>query len=133
MRVDAAGLLVEEATWSAIGKRLRAGATGILPVGAACKEHGLHLPMGTDRIQAEWLGRSLAAKADVVVWPTLTYGYYPAFTRYPGSISLERETFVRLARDILGGILGSGARRASVPSTHWKRQFDAPLSRAGFC
>ena len=73
--------------------------------------------MATDRIQADWLGRSLAARADVVVWPTLTYGYYPAFVRYPGSISLERETFVCLVRDILKGMLASGARRVLVVNT----------------
>jgi len=117
MKEAPVGLLVEEATWTEIKERLRAGATGVLPVGAACKEHGEHLPMATDRIQADWLGRSLASQADVVVWPTLTYGYYPAFVGYSGSISLDRETFVRLARDILRGILGSGARRVLVVNT----------------
>lgn len=117
MKEALTGLLVEDATWIAIRERLRVGVTGILPVGAACKEHGGHLPMATDRMQADWLGRSLAAKADVVVWPTLTYGYYPAFARYPGSISLERETFIRLARDVVSGILASGARRLLIVNT----------------
>ena len=34
---------------------LRDGAAAILPIGAAAKQHGFHLPLNTDRIQAEWL------------------------------------------------------------------------------
>jgi creatinine amidohydrolase len=73
--------------------------------------------MATDRIQADWLGNALIRQADVVVWPTITYGYYPAFVHYPGTISLRRSTFVRLACDVLRGILGSGARRVVVANT----------------
>lgn len=117
MSESAGGLMVEEASWVDVKARLQAGATALLPVGAACKEHGAHLPMATDRIQADWLGRGLARHADVVVWPTLSYGYYPAFVRYPGSISLARETFVRLAQDVLRGIMLSGARQVLVVNT----------------
>ena len=109
--------MVEEATWVDIKARLQAGATALLPVGAACQEQGEHLPMATDRIQADWLARSLVRHANVVVWPTLSYGYYPAFVRYPGSISLARETFVRLARDVLRGILWSGPCQVLVVNT----------------
>ena len=40
-------------TWDAVARRIDNGAAAILPVGAAAKQHGLHLPLNTDRIQAE--------------------------------------------------------------------------------
>lgn len=38
-------LFVAETNWREIPKALEAGTVAILPVGSACKEHGLHLPM----------------------------------------------------------------------------------------
>ena len=85
-RIDR-GAWVAGITWRDIADRVCAGAIGILPVGAACKEHGLHLPMNTDQLQAEWLAEHLAQKDNVLIWPTLTYGSYPVFVDYPGSCS----------------------------------------------
>ena len=49
----------------------RDGAAAILPIGAAAKQHGLHLPLNTDRIQAEWLaGQTGRAEFDALIWPT---------------------------------------------------------------
>ena len=111
------GLLLAGAVWPQVAERLAAGAPALLPVGAACKQHGPHLPMHSDWLQAEWLARALAERTSVVCWPTLGYGHYPAFTDYPGSISLSREIFSALVGDILAGILAAGARRCLVLNT----------------
>jgi len=97
--------------------RLDSGATAILPVGAECKEHGPHLPMNTDYLQARWLAASVVRQAGVVVWPVLGYGYYPGFVDYPGSCSLSRETFSAAVGDILNGIGRAGARRMRILNT----------------
>lgn len=97
--------------------RVKAGAVAVLPVGAACKEHGPHLPMNADFLQAEWLAGALAQRAGVLVWPTVTYGYYPAFTDYPGSVSLTRETFQRMVQEILGDMRQAGVRAALILNT----------------
>jgi creatinine amidohydrolase len=110
----ATGLFVEETTWREVRRRVLGGATAVLPVGASCKQHGDHLPMDADRVQAEWFARRLAERRDVLVWPTLNYGHYPAFVRYPGSISLGAETFAGLAREVVEGIADAGPRRVVV-------------------
>lgn len=97
--------------------RLDSGATAILPVGAECKEHGPHLPMNTDYLQARWLAASVVQQADVVVWPVLGYGYYPGFVDYPGSCSLSRATFSATVADIVSGIGQAGARRVRILNT----------------
>lgn len=111
------GLFVADSTWQCVHEALEAGAVAILPVAAACKEHGLHLPMNTDYLQAQWLCRRLADKSQVVIWPALGYGYYPAFTDYPGSCSLSSGTFENMLVDIFEDILRVATRDLLVVNT----------------
>ena len=55
MRRETDRHLLERLTWDEVARRLENGAAAVLPIGAAAKEHGFHLPMNTDRVQAEWL------------------------------------------------------------------------------
>jgi len=111
------GAFAAQLSWPEVERRVKAGAVVVLPVGAACKQHGPHLPMNTDFLQAEWLAAALVKRAEVLVWPTITYGYYPAFTDYPGSSSLTRETFQRMVREILGEIRRAGVRAVLILNT----------------
>ncbi len=115
--MPSSGLLVADASWPQVERALAAGGVAALPIGAAAKEHGLHLPLNTDYRQAEWLARQLADAAPVVVWPTLAYGYYPVFVDYPGSISLERGTFCGVVQEVLAGIARAGARSCVILNT----------------
>ena len=89
MNSNAARNVIENLTWDEVSRRIAQGAAAILPIGAASKQHGFHLPMNTDRVQAEWLATQIAARIDALIWPTLAYGYYPAFVEYAGSASLS--------------------------------------------
>lgn len=111
------GIRVETSTWPRIEALLLAGAGAVLPIGAACKEHGRHLPMNTDRRQADWISNRLLEQFELVLWPVVTYGYYPVFVDYPGSISLSEQTFIDLVGDVLDGIEHAGARRVILLNT----------------
>ncbi|MGD9000049.1 MAG: creatininase family protein [Granulosicoccaceae bacterium] len=111
------GAFAAQLSWPELEQRMQAGAVAVLPVGAACKAHGPHLPMNADFLQAEWLAGALVQRANVLVWPTLGYGYYPAFTDYPGSVSLARETFERVVYEILSDIRHAGARAVLIINT----------------
>ena len=111
------GAFAAQLSWPEVELRVEAGAVVVLPVGAACKEHGPHLPMNTDFLQAEWLAAALVQRAEVLVWPTVTYGYYPAFTDYPGSVSLTRETFQRMVQEILTEIRRAGVHAVLILNT----------------
>jgi creatinine amidohydrolase len=108
---------VEHMRWDEVARRIALGAAAILPIGAAAKQHGLHLPLDTDRIQAERLSSALAADIDALVWPALTYGHYPAFVEYSGSISLSPATFEAVVAEIASGILGHHCRALFVLDT----------------
>jgi creatinine amidohydrolase len=73
--------------------------------------------MNADFLQAEWLAGALVQRAEVLAWPIVTYGYYPAFTDYPGSISLTRATFQRMVYEILNDIRRAGMRAALILNT----------------
>ncbi len=115
MLTESPGAFVAQLSWTELERRL--DATAVLPIAAACKEHGPHLPMQADVLQAEWLAGALVQRAKVLVWPTVTYGYYPAFTDYPGSVSLSRETFQRMVKEILSDIRRTGMRTTLILNT----------------
>lgn len=102
----ALGVALDTLTWPQAEAVLTADTVAVIPLGAATKEHGPHLPLNTDWLQVEYLKRQVMAAADVVVLPTIAYSHYPAFTDYPGSVSLAAAT----ARDTVLGIARSLAR-----------------------
>ena len=122
---------IERMMWDDVARRIGDGAAAILPIGAAAKQHGFHLPLNTDRIQAEWFAAKLTERIDALIWPTLSYGYYPAFVEYPGSSSLSATTFEAVVRQIAAEILGSGCRKLFVLNTGISTL--APVERALAC
>lgn len=119
---------VERMSWDEVARRIAGGATAILPIGAAAKQHGFHLPMSTDRIQAEWLAAQIAGRVDALIWPTVTYGYYPAFVGYAGSASLSTATFESVIAEIAAAILDFGCRALLLLDTGLSTR--APVDRA---
>lgn len=109
--------VVSKLTWDVVEARIKAGAVALLPIGAGSKEHGLHLPMNTDQLQAEFFAARIAEKVDALIWPTVAYGYYPAFVAYPGSSSLSAPVYESLVAEVAAGILSCGVRALIVIDT----------------
>ena len=120
--------VIERLSWDAVARRIENGAAAILPIGAGAKEHGFHLPLNTDRIQAEWLAAQIAERIDALIWPTVNYGYYPAFVEYAGSSSLSAPVFEAVIQEITAGIVGFGCRAVFVLDTGVSTL--APVDRA---
>jgi len=119
---------IEHMTWDEVARHIAGGAAAILPIGAAAKQHGFHLPLNTDRIQAEFLASRLAERIDALIWPTLAYGYYPAFVAYAGSSSLSAATFEAVVHEIAADIIGGGCKKLFVLNTGISTL--APVERA---
>lgn len=117
MLVKRLGARIAESGWQEVERRLAAGAVAVLPVGSAAKAHGLHLPMNTDYVQAEWLAERLMEIANVLVWPTVSYGYYPAFIEFPGSCSIPSQAFQELVKHILEDIMRTGPAGVLILNT----------------
>jgi creatinine amidohydrolase len=128
MSSDSGRHFVEHITWDEAARRIGDGAAAILPIGAGAKQHGFHLPMNTDRIQAEWLAAQIAGRLDCLIWPTVTYGTYPAFVDYAGSVSLSAPVFESVIAEIAAGIISHGCRALFVLDTGISTL--APVDRA---
>jgi creatinine amidohydrolase len=118
-----AGINLAEVTWQDAAKLLRGGRLVVLPIGGGVKEHGGHLPLGTDMMVTGELARRLLEATDVLMLPLLPYAYFPAFVDWPGSVSVEADHFKNLVGDILRSYARHGAKRFLVldggVSTHY--------------
>lgn len=93
--------------------------TLLVPVGIV-EEHGPHLPLDTDSIQAvhtcEQVAKQLGGKA--LVAPLVAYGNCSSTRNFPGSFSLRFDTVRALARDILDDCARHGIGRVAFVSGH---------------
>lgn len=111
------GVWLQDLTWPEAKAGIDAGKVIVIPVGAASKEHGHHLPLGTDWILAKGIMDRLLADLPVIAAPILGHGYYPAFRHYPGSQHLSPETFGAIIDEVLHGFVAQGARRLVIMNT----------------
>jgi creatinine amidohydrolase len=111
------GVRLGDLPWTEAEPVLTADRVVVLPLGAGSKEHGPHLPLRNDQILADYLARRLVAARPVALLPTLTYGFYPAFLEYPGSVSLSFETQRDLVVQVCRSIARYGPRRFYVLNT----------------
>ncbi|MCW4006023.1 MAG: creatininase family protein [Candidatus Bathyarchaeota archaeon] len=116
---------------SAVGKRVwfdelstfeakeaaAAGVVVIFPLGSV-EEHGAHLPLCTDSIQAEHVAVEVAKQTGCLVLPPIRYGICNAGRNFTGTLSIEFDTLYCLARDILSELIRNGFNRIIVMSGH---------------
>jgi creatinine amidohydrolase len=114
---EGAGFRLGDIPWPEAEKRLTPDRVVVVPLGAGSKEHGPHLPLRTDAILADYFAKRVMLARPVVVLPTLTYGFYPAFLEYPGSTSLSFETQRDAVAEICRSIARHGPRRFYVLNT----------------
>ena len=112
-----AGVMLADLTWPEAEKNLTPASVVVLPLGGAAVEHGPHLRLNNDdRIVRHLAGRVQAAAA-VVVAPSFTYHFYPAFLEYPGSTHLRQETARDVVVDIVRSLARHGPKRFYVLNT----------------
>lgn len=111
------GVWLEDLTWFEAKTRFDAGAAVVIPIGAASKAHGPHLPLKTDALTARALAQGVIDRLDMVAAPVVGFGYYPAFTSFAGSQHLTAETFKTLLRELAGNFKAHGVRRIALINT----------------
>ena len=111
------GQRLEALAWPEAERFLTSDSIVVIPLGAASKEHGPHLKLRNDLTLAEYLTRRVVDAASVVVAPTLTYHYYPAFVEYPGSTTLSLDTARDMTAEVVRSLARYGPRRFYVLNT----------------
>lgn len=82
------------------------------------EEHGPHLPLDTDTLQAEAVCGLAAERAGAWMLPAVPHGNCSSTRPFPGSISLSFDTVRALARDLYRELLRNGVERVIVVSGH---------------
>jgi len=111
------GVWLEDLSWIEAKARFESDAVVVIPIGAASKAHGAHLPLKTDALTARALGQRLVERLPVVAAPVVGFGYYPAFTSFAGSQNLTADTFKAVMRELIGGFTAQGVRRVALLNT----------------
>ena len=105
------GYHIKDLTCEQVAELVTERTVVVLPIGGGSKEHGGHLPMGTDLYVTDWVAELVTERCDVVTLPTLPYGYFPAFTGWKGSVSVEFDHFRAYVKDILFSFIRHGVKK----------------------
>src|SRR5882757_1576951 len=103
-------VFLEDVSWTTAKQLLTPDAIVVIPLGAGAKEHGPHLPLSTDLIQADGCSNLLATERKVIITPTINYGFYPAFIKYPGSTSLSYTTATDVVLQVVRSLSNYGPK-----------------------
>lgn len=110
-------MIIEEMTMKEFEEGLQGCKTVLIPCGSV-EEHGGHLPLSTDTIQAYEVGKGAAQQIPLFVAPPIHYGNCRSTSCHPGTISIRTETLKFLLKDIVKSLYLQGIRNFVVLSGH---------------
>ena len=98
-------------------KAAKDGKVVIIPCGSI-EEHGTHLPLSTDSLQAEYVALGVAKKTGCLVAPPLRYGLCNSTRNFPGTITITFDSLRSIMTDILEDFVRNGFKRLIVVTGH---------------
>jgi creatinine amidohydrolase len=109
--------MLMEMTWPEVREALKETNVAIIPVGSI-EQHGLHLPLETDYIQAIELAKRIAEKAGALVAPVILCGHSQHHMGFPGTISLKPETLAQVLFEACQCLGRHGFVKILILNTH---------------
>src|SRR5215471_528071 len=110
-------VLLSEMTSPDVKTAIDEGRLVILPVGST-EQHGPHLPLDTDIVNAFEIAKAAAAWVGALVAPPLYYGISPHWMGFPGTMSLDESTFVAAVTQLCNSLTKHGFRKIVVLNGH---------------
>ena len=98
-------------------KAAKDGKVVIIPCGSI-EEHGTHLPLNTDSLQAEYIGIEVAKKTGSLLAPPLRYGLCNSTRNFPGTVTISFDSLRSIMTDILDDFVRIGFKRLLVLTGH---------------
>lgn len=111
-------MILEEMTMPEVEKALADGCKTVLIPFGALEEHGPHLPLSTDTIQAYQVGKRAAESVPLFVAPPIHYGNCRSTSCHPGTISISTRTLRYLMKDIVRSFYRQGICNVIVLTGH---------------
>ncbi len=113
---------LEEYSWPEVAALVERDPVAIVPVGAF-EQHGDHLPLFVDAHLVGVVAEATALRASttrqpVVVTPTVWTGYSPHHRDFPGTLTLDDETFGKVVGQVVTSLWFGGFRRILILNGH---------------
>ena len=94
----------------------------VLPLGAT-EPHNLHLPYGTDTLEADIVGERICEAAHergakVVLLPTIPYGTETNQMAFPLAMNINPSTLGRVVGDLVDSLVHHGIRKIVLLNSH---------------
>jgi creatinine amidohydrolase len=117
-------VFMAELSWPQWQQKIAGGAIIFIPCGAT-EQHGPHLPLNVDVILPTGVCERVARAVGGLVAPTLPYGYKSmprsgGGQTFPGTTSLDANTFSLILCDIIRDMGVHGARRLVLVNGHYE-------------
>ena len=123
-------MLIEEMTMDEFAAGLQLTRTVLIPFGAT-EQHGSHLPLNTDTLEAFEVGRKLGQRRHIFIAPAVPYGVCRSTANHPGTISLTTATLRALAIDLVSSLYRQGLRNFILLTGHAGGTHTSTLIDAG--
>ncbi len=123
-------MIMGKMTMTEFEKGLEKTRTVIIPVGTV-EEHGSHLPLATDTIQAMELAKRVSQRMNVFIAPPLHYGFCRSTRCHPGTIGISAGALRAMIRDIVKSLHLHGLRFFVILSGHAGNIHMAALNEVG--
>lgn len=115
--------IMQQMTWPEVRDALEEVKLAIIPVGSH-EQHGPHLAMSVDIAGAELFAQKLAEKTHplCLLAPPLNFGISGHHMPFPGTLTLQPETFEKVLMDVAASLQAHGIRRILVVNGHGGNQ-----------
>lgn len=123
-------MIIENMTMDEFARGLEISQTVFIPFGST-EEHGSHLPLSTDTLQAYDVGIKLSQRRPVFVSPPVHYGVCRSTSDHPGTLSISTSTLKALAIDLVTSLRRQGMRRFILLTGHAGGTHTSALIDAG--
>lgn len=109
----------EKLTWPEINDAVDLGKVCVIPCGAV-EQHGPHLPLDVDLVCPTGIAQGAAkvAPENVLVLPTVAYGYTGHVMDFPGTINNDFEHFQHHVLDIVKSLAYHGFKKVLLLNGH---------------
>src|SRR5215218_1334992 len=117
-------VMMAELSWPEFQARVEENVTVFLPLGAT-EQHGPHMAMNVDVVLPTAVCERVARNVRGLVAPPIPYGYKSmprsgGGEAFPGTTSLDANTFSLVVRDVVRSLGHKGVRRLVVVSGHYE-------------
>jgi creatinine amidohydrolase len=109
--------LLSEMAWPEVKHAIEEKRIVILPVGST-EQHGPQLPLDTDIVNSFEIAKAAAQRTGSLVAPPLYYGITPHWMGFPGTMSIEWNTWIKFVTQIGQSLSKHGFRKLVILNGH---------------